>query len=263
MLLIFNTRWLDGWGKAESGNLSRGLHTFSYYVGDALLKNSAPVTRYFVIPDLPELSGDKISAYEYWFNHGPRKHVDVDPQNPLDLQNLYINIEDVVPNAIAKDYSFDAVNLSVTTPDNVFFGIQAYDNAGHATQAVLSDTFAINVTIQPEFIALENGVPTPTTLTYALLYDVQGTEKQRQVVCQRTTTSGISNVFSNSGLEISTQPGEIILQASQGIPVRICSYGGMVVYNKKVKVGTTSVPVLSGIYMVSTPNGNSMKVTVK
>ena len=308
----------------DLSSLSRGIHTFSYYVGDELQKNSAPVTRYFVIPDLAELSGDKISAYEYWFNHGPRKHVDVDPQNPLDLQDLYINIEDVVPNAIASDYSFNPVTQTVTTADNVFFGIQAYDNAGHATQAVLSDTFAINVNIQPPFVTLENDVPyeferpgdgymqgfkvesesgdsitftadsqckfdifasdgkrlvanktidpegkalyglkVPTTITYALLYDAKGNDKLQQVAYHKGTTSGISNVFSNIGLEISTEPGAIILQASQGTHVRICSYGGIVVYNKKVSAGTTCIPVPTGVYMVSTPNGNSMKVTVK
>lgn len=308
----------------DMSSLSRGLHTFSYYVGDELKKNSAPVTRYFVIPELAELSGDKISAYEYWFNHGPRKHVDVDPQNPLELKDVYINIEDVVPNSIASDYSFDPVTLGVSTDDNVFFGIQAFDNAGHATSAILSDTFAIKVNVQPEYINLENNVPAefsrpetghiqgfkfesesndsleftvdgnckfdiyasdgkklvatknvntdgktlygvkaPTTITYALLYDSYVKEEKQQVVCQRFISSGIHNTLANLGLSITTEQGKIIIDASQTNRVRISSTGGVVVFNKNVTPGITSIPVHAGVYMISTSSGESMKVIVK
>ena len=308
----------------DLSNLSRGIHTFSYYVGDELKKNSAPVTRYFVIPNIAELSGDKIAAYEYWFNHGPRKHVDVDPQNPLELKDVYINIEDVVPNSIAANYSFDPVTLSVSTDDNVFFGIQAFDNAGHATSAILSDTFAIKVNVQPEFINLENNVPAEfqrpatghiqgfkfesesndsllftvdrtckfdiyasdgkklattkefdsegktlyglkalTSITYALLYDSNGKEEKQQVVCQKIVSSGIHNTLANLGLSITTEQGKIIIDASQTNRVRISSIGGALVFNKKVTPGITSIPVHAGVYMISTSNGESMKVIVR
>lgn len=333
------TYWIDyDYGNAKTANatdgtfdleldlssLSRGLHTFSYYVGDELKKNSVPVTRHFVIPDLPELSGDKISAYEYWFNHGPRKHVDVDPQNPLELKDLYINIEDVVPNSIAADYTFDPVTQSVSTADNVFFGIQAFDNTGYATSAVLSDTFAIQVNIKPQFITLEDNVvcsfdhpskgymqgfkfegesndsimfttdrlckfdilasdgkklvatktisedgqaqyslKMPTTVTYALLYDAIGTEKQGQVVCQKIISSGISNVLGNLGMTVTTEQGEIIIEASQAIRIRIISTGGSLIYDKEIVPGITRIPAHPGVYMITSPNGSSMKIVVK
>lgn len=58
------------------------------------------------------------------------------------------------------DHDFNSrSSSSIPADDNVFFGIQAFDNAGHATSAILSDTFAIKVNVQPEFINLENNVP--------------------------------------------------------------------------------------------------------
>lgn len=166
--------WIDGaydravsGGMGETGtidlqldlqNLCKGLHTLSYQVSDKCGKTSAPVVRYFIVPDLLP-AGNKMAAYEYWFNTGPRVRVEVEPENPLALDNLVIEIKDVVPNEIPADYRFDAATETVYCADNVFFGMAACDQAGNSSAAVLSETFPMTVPVRPAFADLTEGTP--------------------------------------------------------------------------------------------------------
>lgn len=169
--------WIDGaYDRAVSGvigetgtidlqpdlsHLCKGLHTLSYQVSDQKGRRGAPVVKYFVVPDLLP-ADNKITAYEYWFNAGPRVRVDVEPENPLSLSDLVIEIKDVVPNEIPADYRFETSTETVYCADNVFFGMAACDRAGHSSTAVLSDTFPMTVPVRPAFVDLTEG----TTVTF-------------------------------------------------------------------------------------------------
>lgn len=140
----------------DLSSLCKGLHTLSYQVNDKYGKASAPVIRYFVVMDsMP--ANNKITAYEYWFNTGPRARVEVEPENPLVLNDLVIEIKDVVPNEIPADYRFDTATETVYCDDDVFFGIAACDLAGHSSEAALSDTFRMTVPVRPVFVDLTEG----------------------------------------------------------------------------------------------------------
>lgn len=140
----------------DLAHLCKGLHMLSYQVSDRYGKAGAPVVRYFVVTD-PLPADNKIAAYEYWFNAGPRIRVEVEPENPLTLSDLVIEIKDVVPNEIPADYRFDIATETVYCDDNVFFGISACDQAGNSTAAVLSDTFPMTVPVRPAFADLPEG----------------------------------------------------------------------------------------------------------
>ncbi|MEG2157166.1 MAG: hypothetical protein RRY07_05195 [Bacteroidaceae bacterium] len=142
----------------DMSRMGKGLHTFCYQVGDKENRLSPAIVRYFVVPDtLP--ANNSIVGYSYWFNHGPRVRVDIAPANPLELSNFVVEIKDVVPNEITAGYIFDPVMSTVLCDDHVFFGMEAYDKAGHATSAVLSDTFDVQVPVSVSFTELQNSVP--------------------------------------------------------------------------------------------------------
>ena len=101
-----------------------GVHSFAYRAIDSRGLYSYPLVKHFVIPSMPDEEITGIAYYEYWFNHGPRVHVDVDLQNPLTLENQIIEVKDVVPNKITEDYKFDVETGIITVDDIVFFGIQ-------------------------------------------------------------------------------------------------------------------------------------------
>lgn len=140
----------------DLSHLCKGLHTLCYQVSDQSGRRGAPVVKYFVVPDLLP-ADNKMTAYEYWFNAGPRVRVEVEPENPLTLNDLVIEIKDVVPNEIPADYRFDASTETVYCADNVFFGMSACDLAGHSSPAVLSDTFPMTVPVHPAFADLTEG----------------------------------------------------------------------------------------------------------
>ena len=144
--------------KLDMNGMGKGLHTFSYQVGDKENRLSPAIVRYFIVPDtLP--ADNNIVGYSYWFNHGQHVGVDATPANPMEISNLMIDIKDVVPNEITTGYSFDPVTATVLCDDKVFFGMEAYDKAGHATAAVLSDTFNLQVPVNVPFTELQKAVP--------------------------------------------------------------------------------------------------------
>ena len=102
----------------------------------------------------PDAPITHIASYAYWFNHGPRVQVDVNPQNTLVLENLVIEVKDVIPNQVTPGYEFDVSQKMVKVKDDVFFGIQAFDNLGHPSSAMMSETFPYTVEYKPEFLPL-------------------------------------------------------------------------------------------------------------
>ena len=146
----------------DVSKLHAGIHTLHYQVTDSRGLYGSAMVRHFLIPEeVKNVEG--IVAYEYWFNHGPRTHVNVNQQNPLNVKDLWVDIKDVIPNRIPADYRFLVDKEKVEVDDNVYFGIQAFDNAGHPSSAVLSDTFQMVVPVDPHFLSLKNGEVTPFT----------------------------------------------------------------------------------------------------
>ena len=139
--------------------MAKGVHSIGYRTVDGRGIYTAPFVKHFVIPDFtsePTITG--ITAYEYWFNHGPRVRVEVDEQNPLDLQNMVIEVKDVVPNAITTDYRFDVEEGIAYVPDQVTFGIQAFDNVGNPSSGIVSESFHYTVPVPLHPNLLQNNV---------------------------------------------------------------------------------------------------------
>jgi hypothetical protein len=161
--------WVDDFAQAQNGqttdgnimldidvsSLSKGLHSLGYQVADNSGRLSSPRLLYFVVPDLEEGS-DLLVAYEYWFNHGPRKRVELEPQQSIDATDWLIEVEDVVPDRIPADYMFDTAAETVSFRDDVFFGMQVFNGIGNGSQAVLSDTVNMEVTLAPEIFDLSD-----------------------------------------------------------------------------------------------------------
>ena len=161
--------------EADNGNvaisldvseMARGVHSIGYRALDSRGIYTAPFVKHFVFPTLPEAAVTGIVAYEYWFNHGPRVRMEVEAQKVLDLQELVIEVKDVVPNAIKEGYRFNVENGIVYVDDVVTFGIQAFDNVGHPSSAVQSESFAYNVAVDTRPIALVSGVVTDFDAPY-------------------------------------------------------------------------------------------------
>lgn len=132
--------------------LTPGLHTFSYMFSENGGLYSSPVTRFFIVPlDAPEGFG-LISGYEYWFNHGERHLVEVSPAESLELTDVTVDVTGALPMSIPDDYSFNVADLTVTCPQSdLFFGIQAVGQNGGRSEAVISDTVKVDLTVAPDF----------------------------------------------------------------------------------------------------------------
>ncbi|MBQ6694923.1 MAG: hypothetical protein IJN24_08645 [Bacteroidaceae bacterium] len=163
----------------DFSELGKGVHTLTFQAEDSNGKVSPAICKFFVVTE-PIPAENNIVAYEYWFNHGKRTRVEVDPANPLTIENLWIEIEDVVPHSIADDYRFDAVQQTAWCNDNVYFGLQAFDAANRGTVAVLSDTFAMEVPVKLNFIELADGAaqlfdtPQPGHIAAFVAHSAQG-----------------------------------------------------------------------------------------
>lgn len=162
--------WIDDFVQAKDGQttddnimldidvngLTKGLHSLGYQVADNTGRLSSPRLQYFVIPDL-EMGIDQLVAYEYWFNHGPRKRVELQPQQSIDASDWLIEVKDVVPNRIPADYVFNVSNETVSLRDDVFFGMQVFNGNGNGSLAVLSDTVNMELTVNPNIATIVNG----------------------------------------------------------------------------------------------------------
>ena len=152
--------WIDNYSNVQSGttsdgtiqldidvsSLCKGIHTLGYQVQDNKGSKSAPQLVYFLIPDL-ESGADVITAYEYWFNCGPRTRVEFQPASQtVSLSDVIIEVKDIVPNSL-EGYHFDAAMEQVTVDDNVFFGIQVCTADNRSSMAALSETFPMTVPV--------------------------------------------------------------------------------------------------------------------
>lgn len=162
--------WIDDFANAVEGQtadgnimldldiskLSKGVHTLAYQVADSKGRLSSPQLHYFLKPDLSD-SLTQIVAYEYWFNHGPRLRVELSPADSINAKDWVIEVCDVVPDRIPSDYLFDLESETVSFRDDVFVGLQVFNAAGRGSQAVISDTVNIPVTVRPQLQLLAHG----------------------------------------------------------------------------------------------------------
>lgn len=132
--------------------LTPGLHTFSYMFSENNGLYSSPVTRFFIVPlDATEGFG-LISGYEYWFNHGKRHFVEVSPAETLELTDVTVDVVGAQPMSIPENYIFNVADLTVVCPQSdLFFGIQAVGQNGGRSEAVVSDTAKVDLTVVPDF----------------------------------------------------------------------------------------------------------------
>lgn len=136
--------------------LNAGLHLFNYQVKDAIGKYSATMMSFFTVPEQGGL-GDKIVAYDYWFNNNPRKRVEVTPTATLELNDIVIDMEGVEPETVPADYVFNSETKQVVFTFDVEFGLQVFNDLGTGSEAV-TQTVGYEFTIDPLFVALTNEV---------------------------------------------------------------------------------------------------------
>ena len=134
--------------------LNAGLHLFNYQVKDAIGKYSATMMSFFTVPEQGGL-GDKIVAYDYWFNNNPRKRVEVTPTATLELNDIVIDMEGVEPETVPADYVFNSETKQVVFTFDVEFGLQVFNDLGTGSEAV-TQTVGYEFTIDPLFVALTN-----------------------------------------------------------------------------------------------------------
>ena len=137
--------------------LNAGLHLFNYQVKDAIGKYSATMMSFFTVPEQGGLVGDKIVAYDYWFNNNPRKRVEVTPTATLELNDIVLDIEGVEPETVPADYVFNSETKQVVFTFDVEFGLQVFNDLGTGSEAV-TQTVGYEFTIDPLFVALTNEV---------------------------------------------------------------------------------------------------------
>ena len=125
--------------------LAPGLHRFMMRAEDSEGRWSPSVVHNFVKPE-PPLDGNMITAYEYWFNSGEARRVEVGPANPFTADGMVIEVKDVTPNRIDPDYTVDWAEQTLWTDDDVTFGIRYGDAAGRWSEA-RADTFACAVPV--------------------------------------------------------------------------------------------------------------------
>ena len=135
--------------------LNAGLHLFNYQVKDAIGKYSATMMSFFTVPEQGGLVGDKIVAYDYWFNNNPRKRVEVTPTATLELNDIVIDMEGVEPETVPADYVFNSETKQVVFTFDVEFGLQVFNDLGTGSEAV-TQTVGYEFTIDPLFVALTN-----------------------------------------------------------------------------------------------------------
>ena len=122
----------------ELENLDAGLHNIGYQVKDQQGVYSPALFSYFLVPDDAEGEGvgDKIVAYEYWFNDNPRKRVEVEPTAVLTIDEAQLLVEGVEPETVLPDYVFDVATMKVVYTQDVNFGLQVFNNLGTGSVAV-------------------------------------------------------------------------------------------------------------------------------
>ena len=186
--------WIDDYTNVKSGatsdgtiqldidvsSLCKGIHTLNYQVQDNEGYKSAPRLVHFLIPDL-ENGADLIAAYEYWFNHGTRTRIEIQPaSSAVSLNDVIIEVKDVVPNTV-EGYRFYAAEERAEVDDSVFFGMQVYTADDQGSLAVLSEKFPMAVPVELNMMPL-SGNEEPLTVAAPTTGKMQGMKS--------TTTAG-------------------------------------------------------------------------
>ena len=151
----------------DLATLKPGPHVITYQVKDAQGHYSAAHTSFFTaVSDGETTEGDKIVAYEYWFNNNPRKRVEVEPNATLELNDVMLDVEGVEPEAVPADYQFDVATKKVSYTQNVEFGLQVFNNLGTGSAAVTQTIDGYTTIVDPQFVELSNEAastkPAPT-----------------------------------------------------------------------------------------------------
>ena len=129
----------------DAADMAYGLHHLVLRTQDEAGRWSPAKVHNFVKPE-PPLDGNMITAYEYWFNTGAARRVEVGPANPFTADGMVIEVKDVTPNRIDPDYTVDWAEQTLWTDDDVTFGIRYGDAAGRWSEA-RTDTFACAVPV--------------------------------------------------------------------------------------------------------------------
>ncbi len=135
--------------------LREGAHRLHSQVRANIENVWSPVcTNLFVITG-NEARSRLMTGYDYWFNSGDVRHVDIAPSaDPLTLTAITVAIDDVVPNAL-DNYTFDVSTLLVTAVDDVTFGFQVVNGADKGMpHLTLLDDYA--VTLDPRMVLLKH-----------------------------------------------------------------------------------------------------------
>ena len=146
--------------------LTMGPHSITYQVKDANGHYSAATTSFFAIPTDEETSGvagDKIVAYEYWFNDNPRKRVEVEPAATLELNDVLLEVEGVEPETMPADFNFDVTDKKVTFTQSIEFGLQVFNDLGTGSSAVKQTIPDYTLSIDPQFVTLANETESVTS----------------------------------------------------------------------------------------------------
>lgn len=188
----------------DASQLGRGVHSIAYRALDSQGFSTAPFVKHFVVPTLPVPTATGIAAYEYWFNHGPRTRMEVEPQALLQLEDMVIEIKDVIPNAITRDYTFHVDEGMVYVPDQVTFGIQAFDDQGCPSMAQQSDTFAYNVPVDPAFTTLQADEPKPFAMPLQGMKGFKAIASVGDSIAFSLNTDGQFDLYDAQGQRIET-----------------------------------------------------------
>ena len=130
-----------------------GLHQLSFRALDKAGMVSAVGKRMFMVVKDED---NRLVAYDYWINNGKRTRVGVEPQMRLDLTDVEISLEDVKPNRIQPDYTFDVATMMVQTRDTLTIGFQVFNGEGVGSIAALDTLEDVVLTVDPHMQAISN-----------------------------------------------------------------------------------------------------------
>ena len=153
----------------DMSSLQPGLHSIAYQVKDEQGHYGPALISNFIVPEDTEAGatvGDKITAYEYWFNDNPRKRVEVEPAATLELNDVMLTVEGVEPETVPADYVFDVATKKVIYTQDVEFGLQVFNNLGTGSTAATQTIEGYTTIVDPQFVELSNEAastkPAPT-----------------------------------------------------------------------------------------------------
>ena len=136
--------------------LAPGLHSISCQVKDEQGHYSPALLSYFMVPADPAelVIGDKIVAYEYWFNDNPRKRVEVEPTATLTIDEAQLVVDGVEIESIPADYEFDVATNNVMCTQDITFGLQVFNNLGTGSSAITQEITGYKKAVDTHMLTL-------------------------------------------------------------------------------------------------------------